>query len=388
MKEPVVVSSGPASAQSPAAGPALSSGPLASEAPRFIESLLARGLPLLWAGLCALAVASLLTLIYGESPFQVYRLLLSGTWGSVYGIGQVLFKTTPLICTGLAVAMALRGGLFNIGCEGQLIIGAFATAMCGVALPAHTPSVVAVPLCVLASFVGGAALGALPGALKWATGAHEVIVTIMLNFVVRAAMVGVGLRLFLKESVHTAPVIAAAELPRLSHYLPALHGSAVNLSLGLALLVAAGCAFLLHRTRAGFALRTVGLNPDAAQAAGMSLGRTYTWVMALSGGLAGLSGANFVLGYKHYYEDGFSGGVGYMGIAVAVLGQNRPLGVVLSALLFGTLSQGGLAVNARVPRELIDVLTAVTIFAVAAAGPEVRRLLAGSRARGTRGQAS
>lgn len=337
--------------------------------------LLLRAYPVLFAALCAMLCASALTLLYGESPRAVYRLFFLGTWGSAYGIGQVLFKSTPLLCTGLAVALALRGGLFNIGCEGQLTLGAFAMGVCGAHLPQDTPAIVALPLCLLCGAAAGAALGALPGLLKWSTGAHEVIVTIMLNFVTRALMIGVGARFFVKQSLHTPPVIAGAELPRLAKVLPALHGSAVSAALLLSVLLCGLCAFLLRRTRGGFALRAVGENPEAARAAGIDLGRTWAWVMALSGALAGLGGANFVLGYKHYYEDGFSGGVGYMGIAVAVLGLGRPLYVLLAALLFGTLSQGGLAVNALVPRELIDVLTAVVIFAVAASGPEIRHLL-------------
>ncbi|MBP8196309.1 MAG: ABC transporter permease, partial [Deltaproteobacteria bacterium] len=130
-----------------------------------------------------------------------------------------------------------------------------------------------------------------------------------------------------------------------------------------------------RRTRHGFALRVVGQNPEAAAAAGLHLGRVRTLAFALSGGLAGLGGANFVLGYKYYYEDGFSSGIGYLGIAVAVLAHNRPLWLLLSALFFGTLAQGGLAVNAVVPRELIDVLSATVILAVATASAEVKRLL-------------
>jgi len=335
-----------------------------------------RALPVLWAALVAMAVASVLTRLYGQSPLAVYRLLLAGTWGSSYGLGQVLFKTTPLLFTGLAVAVALRAGLFNVGGEGQLITGALCTALCGAGLPAGTPGLLAIPLALLAGFGGGAALGALPGLLKWWAGAHEVIVTILLNFIVRAILVGLGARLFVKESVHTAPVLAAARLSRLSRFLPALHGSAVNTALLLGLLMVLVFAVLLGRSRLGFALRTVGLNPDAAQAAGLHLGRVRTLAMVLSGGIAGLGGANFVLGYKYYYEDGFSSGIGYLGIAVAVLGQSRPLGVLAAALLFGTLSQGGLAVNALCPRELMDVLSAVMILAVATFTPEVKRLLA------------
>lgn len=341
-----------------------------------LQKLGLRALPVLWAALVAMAVASVLTRLYGQSPLAVYRLLFAGTWGSSYGLGQVLFKTTPLIFTGLAVAVALRAGLFNVGAEGQLITGALCTALCGAGLPAGTPGWVAVPLALLAGFGGGAALGALPGLLKWWAGAHEVIVTILLNFIVRAILVGLGARLFVKESVHTAPVLAAARLSRLSRWLPALHGSAVNTALLLGLLMVVVFAVLLGRSRLGFALRTVGLNPDAAQAAGLHLGRVRTLAMVLSGGIAGLGGANFVLGYKYYYEDGFSSGIGYLGIAVAVLGQSRPLGVLAAALLFGTLSQGGLAVNALCPRELMDVLSAVMILAVATFTPEVQRLLA------------
>jgi simple sugar transport system permease protein len=341
-----------------------------------LQKLGLRALPVLWAALVAMAVASVLTRLYGQSPLAVYRLLFAGTWGSSYGLGQVLFKTTPLLFTGLAVAVALRAGLFNVGAEGQLITGALCTALCGAGLPAGTPGWVALPLALLAGFGGGAALGALPGLLKWWAGAHEVIVTILLNFIVRAILIGLGARLFVKESVHTAPVLAAARLSRLSRWLPPLHGSAVNTALLLGLLMVVGFAVLLGRSRLGFALRTVGLNPDAAQAAGLHLGRVRTLAMVLSGGIAGLGGANFVLGYKYYYEDGFSSGIGYLGIAVAVLGQSRPLGVLAAALLFGTLSQGGLAVNALVPRELMDVLSAVMILAVATFTPEVQRLLA------------
>jgi simple sugar transport system permease protein len=317
--------------------------------------------------LVALACASGLCLIAGAAPLEVYRLLLSGTWGNAYGIGQVLFKATPLMFTGLSVALALKAGLFNIGAEGQLTIGAFACGILGAHLPTGTPALVAVPLCVAAAFLGGALTGAVPGLLKARLGAHEVISTIMLNFIVRAAMVGIGLSAFLKESVHTAEVAPGAVLPRLGRLVAPLAGSAVN----GALFIALGAAWLTHlfleRTRVGFQLRAVGASPRAAETAGIRVGRMQILAFALAGGMAGLVGANFVLGYKHYYEDGFSGGMGFMGIAVAVLGRSRPLGVVLAALAFGTLMQGALAINAVCPKELIDVLEAVVILAVAAA---------------------
>ena len=330
--------------------------------------------PPTWATLIAVACASALVIAIGGAPLEVYRLLLGGTWGNGYGIGQVLFKTTPLIFTGLSVAVALDAGLFNIGAEGQLTVGAFATAMVG-AHVARLPPALAVPLALVAGAAGGALVGAIPGALKAWRGAHEVINTIMLNFIVRAAMVGLGARYFVREQIHTAPIAASATLPRLADFVPALRGSAANASLFLALATAAAVAWLLSRTRAGFRIRAVGRSPEAAATSGISVGRVQLGTMALSGAIAGLVGANFVLGYKHYYEDGFSGGIGFMGIAVAVLGGSRPLGVVLAALVFGTLSQGGLSVNALVPKEIVDVLTAVIIFAVAASTPAVRRLL-------------
>jgi simple sugar transport system permease protein len=332
-------------------------------------------LPAAWATLISLAAASALVIAVGGAPLTVYRLLLAGTWGNGYGIGQVLFKTTPLILTGLAVALPLRAGLFNIGAEGQLTLGAFATAMVG-AHAASLPAVVAVPLALVAGVAGGALVGAVAGALKAWRGAHEVINTIMLNFIVRAVMVGLGAHFFEREQIHTTPIAASAQLPRLSRWIGALHGSAVNASLFLALAVALAAWWFVERTRAGFRLRAVGASPDAAETSGISVPRVQFFALTLSGGVAGLVGANFVLGYKHYYEDGFSGGIGYIGIAVAVLGGARPLGVVLAALLFGTLSQGALAVNAVVPKEILDVLTAVIIFSVAAAAPAVRRRLA------------
>jgi simple sugar transport system permease protein len=186
-------------------------------------------------------------------------------------------------------------------------------------------------------------------------------------------MLGAGAHWFLKESIHTAPVVEAARLPRLGAWVAALHGSAVSAALFVALAAALATWWLLARTRLGFQLRVVGASPAAAETAGMPVARRIVAAMALSGGVAGLVGANFVLGYKYYYEDGFSGGIGYMGIAVAVLARAHPLGVIASALLFGTLSQGALAVNAVVPKEIVDVLMAVIIFAVAAASPAVRR---------------
>jgi simple sugar transport system permease protein len=154
----------------------------------------------------------------------------------------------------------------------------------------------------------------------------------------------------------------------------AFHGSAANVVLLLALATAAAVSWFLFRTRRGFDLRATGLQPAAAEFGGVNVGGVWWRTMALSGALAGIGGLNYVLGYKHYYEESFASGAGFLGIAVAIVGRNHPLGVVLAAFAFATMSQGGLAVNAVVPKQIVDVLQAVVIIAVAASVPEVRRL--------------
>ncbi len=333
----------------------------------------AGAVPIALALLAATACASGLVLVAGQAPLDVYRLLLAGTWGNGYGVGQLLFKATPLVLTGLAVALPYHAGLFNVGAEGQAVAGGFAAGLAGAALPPATPAALAIPACLVAAFAAGAIIGAIPGALKALRGAHEVIVTILLNFVVIALFSDAGKRLYLPETIHLPPVVPGAELPRASAWLPSLSGSALSAALPLALACAAGAAWFLQRTAAGFRLRAVGQSAAAAGAAGVSVRAQSVLAMSLGGGVAGLAGATLVLGYKHYYEEGMTGGIGYMGIAVALLGRGRALGITLAALLFGTLAQGGLAINAMVPKDLVDVLQAVIVLAVAVAAAAARR---------------
>ncbi len=336
-------------------------------------------LPPLVALLIALVVGDILILVVGQSPGAVYRLLLGGTWANWYGFGQVLYKATTLICTGLAVSVALRAGLFNIGGEGQLAAGGFAAAVVGLAMPAGVPGIIAVPLCIAAALLVGGSVGFVPGVLKARFGAHEVIVTIMLNFITLALLNWiVASHLHVPETLHT-PDMRTGTLPRLSDWLPAFHGSAVNASLFVALAAAVAVWWMLFRTRGGYELRAVGLQPDAAEYGGVRVGATWVRAFIMAGALAGLGGINYVLGYKHYYEEGFAAGSGFLGIAVALVGRNHPLGVVIAAFLFATLSQGGLAIHALVPKQMVEVLQGVVILAVAAAVPEVRRLVRRSR---------
>jgi general nucleoside transport system permease protein len=336
-------------------------------------------LPPIVALLLAIVVGDLLILMFGQSPAIVYRQLLEGTWGNPYGLGQVLYKATTLTFTGLAVAIGIRAGLFNIGGEGQLAAGGFLAALLGLMLPAGIPSLVALPLFILAAALGGGLVGAVPGVLKARFGAHEVITTIMLNFVVLALLsFFVATYLHVPETMHTRE-IATGQLPRFADVWEIFRGSAANATILIAAATVAASWWYLFRTRQGFELRAVGLQPDAAEYGGVNVGGVWWKAMALSGALAGLGGLNYVLGYKHYYEEGFAAGSGFLGIAVALVGRNHPVGVVLAALLFATLSQGGLAVNALVPKQMVDVLQAVVIIAIATSVPEVQRILRSTR---------
>jgi len=336
-------------------------------------------LPPLVALLLAAVVGDVLILSFGQSPGAVYRLLLEGTWGNAYGFGQVLYKATTLVFTGLAVGLGLRAGLFNIGAESQLAAGGFCAALVGLLLPAGIPALLCLPIYILAAALGGGAVGAVPGVLKARFGAHEVIVTIMLNFIVLALLNFLtSTRLHVPDTLHT-PEIGSGALPRISDVAPSFQGSAANATILLAVLAAFAFGWFLFRTRRGFELRAVGLQPHAAEYAGVHVGGVTWRALAISGAIAGIGGLNYVLGYKHYYEEGFATGAGFLGIAVALVGRSHPIGIGLAALLFATLSQGGLAVNALVPKQMVDVLQAVVILAVATSVPEVRQMLRGAR---------
>jgi general nucleoside transport system permease protein len=332
-------------------------------------------LPSLVALLVAAIVGDVLIVIFGQAPAAVFRVLLEGTWGNSYGFGQVLYKATTLTFTGLSIAFALRAGLFNIGAESQLAAGGFVAATVGLLLPPGWPWIVTLPVYLAAAALGGGIVGGIAGELKARFGAHEVITTIMLNFIVLALLSYLtAAHLKVPETLHTAEVRSGA-LPRLSNYFPSFHGSAANIVLLLAMIACIVAWWYLFRTRRGFELRAVGLQPDAAEYGGIRPGAVWRRAMTISGAITGLGGLNFVLGYKHYYEEGFAGGAGFLGIAVALVGGTHPLGVILAALVFATISQGGLAVNAMVPKQFVEVLQAVVIIAVAVSVPEVRHLL-------------
>ncbi|HUR92398.1 MAG TPA: ABC transporter permease, partial [Gemmatimonadaceae bacterium] len=203
--------------------------------------------------LIALILGDVLILMFGESPLHVYGRMIEGAWGNPYGFAQVLYKTTTLTFAGLGIALALRAGLFNIGAEGQLAAGALAAALMGLALPAGTPALIAVPLCVVAAGLSGVLTGGLPGVLKTKFGAHEVIVTIMLNFIILALLNWLIVEhLRIADTLHT-PEINAGAVPRLNEFIPAFHGSAANLTFLFAIAAAVWCWWYLFRTPGGYA---------------------------------------------------------------------------------------------------------------------------------------
>ncbi len=327
----------------------------------------------------ALVIGGLIIWISGGNPLEAYRGLIEGAFGSPKAISETLIWSTPYIFAGLAVALAFKGGLFNIGAEGQLALGALAAAWLGYGLPkalgTTIPAIIHVPICVLGGALAGGLWGAIPGWLKARFGAHEVINTIMLNFVATALVNYWGHAVFVHETVHTAALPAAAMLPRLDLVWPALRGSPVNASLLLAAAAGVATGLLLWRTPFGYELRAAGLKPGAAEYGGVRVAGVWVKAMALSGALAGLVGANFVLGYKGYFESGFTAGVGFLGIAVALLGRTHPVGIALAALFFGALSQGALVINALVPKELVEILQGIVILVAIVAHEVVERWL-------------
>ncbi|MEZ4399836.1 MAG: ABC transporter permease [Kofleriaceae bacterium] len=335
---------------------------------------MSRGLDRARAALIALltatAAGSLLMILAGAAPAAVWRALVASALGDGYGVGQVLFRATPLVFTGLAVAVPRRAGLFNIGGEGQLATGALAAAVVAAGLPADVSGWVAVPAALVAAMAGGGMLGAITGALRVCRGTHEVVVAILLNFIVAGVMLWLGNRwLFVGEATRTATIVDGATLPSLG-----LAGSSASVSVVGAVLAAGVVAWVFARTTVGFTWRAVGTGRAAARAAGLPVRRAQISAMAVGGALAGLAGAHFVLGHKHAFETGLGRGAGFVGVAVALLAQGDALAMIASALVFAILAQGGLGVAATVPKEMFDVLQAVVMLVVAASlGRRARR---------------
>ncbi len=316
-------------------------------------------------------VGSIAMLLAHVSPVDGFGALFDGAFGTRSELAETLVQTTSLLFPALGIAVAFRAGLFNIGAEGQLIVGGFAAGWLGAQFPAA--GYVAVPMVLLAGALAGGAWGAIPGFLRARFGANEVIATLMLNVVatlLTTYLVTGPLQQGGGGASETAPLPKAAQLPDL------IADSRLTWAFVIALVLAFVLRWVLTRTVFGYELRAAGEAPEAAKRAGIDLGRTALVAMALSGAIAGLGGATIVSGVLHRFNTGLSPGYGFIAIAVALVGNLDPLWIVVAAFAFGVLQSGGIAMQAEagVPREVVSLVTGLVIIALAG-----RRVVASRR---------
>ena len=333
----------------------------------------------IWAALAMPAAAILLALIAGAVviilsspivtghfdpllPLATYSAIIQGSLGSVNGLVDTVVAATPLILVGLSVALCFKAGLFNIGGQGQFLMGAVTAAGVGAAL-STAPPLVAVPVAILAGLVAGAAYGFIPGALKAFTGAHEVVTTIMLNYIA-FYMISYLVTGPLREegaSFARSSDVGNAAIPVIFNQGT---GHEAHLGILLPFIAAPIIWWLLYRSTLGFEIRTVGANPDAARYAGMRPRMLVMLTMTVGGLLAGLAGAIEILGVQHYMPAAYSTNVGFEAITVALLARANPIGVIFSGLLLGAMRAGAplMQIQAGVPIQMIDLLQGLILF--------------------------
>lgn len=314
--------------------------------------------------LISFLVGAIIILVIKQNPIYVFSYLLNGAFGSLDNIADTLEYATPLIFTGLAVAFAFRAGLFNIGAEGQLYVGAFAVAIAGyfIRLP-KTPHILIV---IVVAAIAGALWALIPAILKSELGVHEVITTIMMNYIALSLTNYLtNLKIFklpgqIPQTYDILPSARFASITALSEY------TKLNTGIFLGILCAIIVYVIIVRTKMGYEIRAVGYNINAAHYGGINYKKKMLIAMLISGALAGLAGAEQVAGVHYHFVSPFPAGLGFLGIAVALLGRNDPIGVVLAAFLFGALSAGGTEVDTMtmVPREVIDIIQAIIILFV------------------------
>ncbi|NMB54904.1 MAG: ABC transporter permease [Leptolinea sp.] len=326
--------------------------------------------PLL-AVVTAIVMGALVIWSVGGDPISAYIGLVQGAFGSVRALSETTVWATPYIFAGLAVAVGFKGGLFNIGAEGQLAFGAVAAAWAGYALPSllniSIPPFLHIILTVGAGVLAGGIWAAIPGYLKAKTGAHEVINTIMMNYVA----LNITSYLLNGPMKDPNPLNVVARTPKIAEsaqIMPIFSGFRFHWGFILALLIAFATWWVLWKTKLGFEIRTTGLNPDAAKYAGINVAQTIVITMGISGGLAGLAGAIEVAALNHRHELGFSTGYGFDAIAIALLGKNHPLGVVLASLLFAAMRNGATRMQflTQIPVDIISIIQALILLFVAA----------------------
>jgi simple sugar transport system permease protein len=313
----------------------------------------------------ALVLSAVVVLLVGESPLRALRILAAGAFGDAEAVGYTLYYATNFVFTGLAVAVAFHGGLFNIGAEGQAYIAGLAVGL--LCLGAERwPGVLVLPLAIAAAAAGGAAWALVPGWLQARRGSHVVITTIMFNFIASALMTYLLVNVLIKpgqQSPETREFASSAWLPQLHDVVRGLGWeigrSPLNLSSLYALLAGAVVWFYLWHTRWGYELRVLGHSETAAVYAGIPPGRTVIVAMTVSGALAGLMSLNEVTGVQHRLLLNFTGGAGYVGIAVSLMGRNHPAGIALAAILFGALYQGGSELSFDMPKLTRDMVVVI-----------------------------
>lgn len=330
-------------------------------------------LPLLNLGM-AFLVAGIIVVILGESPAAAVELLIYGAFGYSEAVGYTLFYTTNFIFTGLSVALAFQCGLFNIGSEGQAYIGGLGVGLAGIYF-GHWPAPVGIMVAIMAAALFGGVWGFIPGWLQARRGSHTVITTIMLNFIAASIMTYLLVNPLRKPGQQIPESITFDErmwLPQISEILASLGytigRSPLNVSILIALLACALYWVFIWKTRAGYELRVAGRSEAAAIYGGISPARQIMIAMTLSGALAGLMSLNEVLGTQHRLTVGFTGGYGFVGIAVALMGRGHPIGIILAALLFGALYQGGSELAFDMPKVNRDMVVVIQGLVILFAG--------------------
>lgn len=327
----------------------------------------------LLAILVAMVVVGIMIAAAGLNPLSAYRALLEGSIGSINGISETLVRATPLILIGLGIAVAFRGGMWNIGGEGQFYLGALGATLVGIYLP-PMPAVLHILLALLSGFICGGLWAAVPGYLRVKRGANEIVITIMMNYLA-AFLISFLVAGPMRDNTRLIPVpqtVRIADTAVLPRLIPQTRAHAGFI---IAIVAAVLIWFLLERTVIGYSIKATGENPRAASYGGINIALAGTLAMVLSGGLAGLAGMSEVTGVHRYLLEGISPGYGYLAIAVALFGGLHPLGVVLSALFFGALMVGADAMQRAVgvPVATIYLLQGLVVIFVLARQVLLRR---------------
>jgi len=300
----------------------------------------------------ALLVAALVIHLLGESPSESLRILVDSAILDPEGLAYTLFYASTFIFAGLAVSIAMQAGLFNIGAEGQMYVGGLGLTWVVLALDAHLPGILMIPLAMIGAAAFGALWAFIPGYLQAKRGSHVVVTTIMFNFIAASLMNFVIVKYLIPEGQQNpaSRVFAdSAALPLLSKLLPVLGDTPLNISFILAILALVIYGVVVWRSSWGYQLRATGLNAHAAHYAGVKISRTIIVTMLVSGALAGLGAVNSVMGSTHYLSLNFPAGAGFVGIAIALMGRQHPVGIFLSSVLFGALIQGGFDLSLEKP---------------------------------------